>query len=237
MAFPEHLLQATQGAADLLYPPIGKIDRGLAKLFGRGFLSVPALFYKLPAYYKGNPGSVVGHNSDVIWPSYCTRFDYELEFGVYIGKRGKNIRESDAKSYIAGYTIFNDFSARDTQLREMKLRLGPAKGKDFDTGNAMGPYLVTPDEIADPYTLTMQAEVDGALWTDTNSAGMAFSFEEIIAYISRSETLYPGDFIAGGTVGGGCGLEHGRWLKQDQRIVLRVEGLGELANTIRRPGV
>lgn len=232
MAFEAHLLQATRGAADLLYPPAGRLDRWLAGIFGRGFLSVPKLFHKIPAYYKGNPASVVGPGAEVLWPSYTSRFDYELELGVFIGAPGRDIAEADAMAHVAGYTIFNDFSARDAQLEEMKLRLGPAKGKDFDTGNAMGPWLVTPDEIPDPYQLRMVARVDGEVWTDARSDGMAFSIPEIIAWISRSETLYPGDFIGLGTVGGGCGLEHGRWLKVGQTISLEVEGLGVLTNTI-----
>src|SRR5690606_35579928 len=110
-------------------------------------------------------------------------------------------------SYIAGFTIFNDFSARDAQLEEMAARLGPAKGKDFDTGNAIGPWLVTPDEVPDPYALRMQARINGETWSDGNSRDMRFTFEEMLAHISRDETVYPGDLIGSGTVAGGCGLE------------------------------
>lgn len=236
MAFETHLLQATRGAAELLYPPVGRLDRLLARVFGRGFLGVPALFHEIPAYYKGNPASVVGPDAEIRWPAYTERLDYELELGILIGRSGRDIPERDARAYIAGYLIFNDFSARDAQLKEMKLRLGPAKGKDFDTGNAMGPWLVTPDEVPDPYHLHMVARVDGETWTDADSSGMSFSLEEIISYISRSETLYPGDFIGAGTVGGGCGLEHGRWLAPGQTVELEIEHLGVLRNHISHRG-
>lgn len=235
MAFPEHLLQSTRGGATLLYPAVGKFDHFLTRIFGRGFLSVPGQYYKMPVYYKGNPASVIGPDETILWPSYTRLLDYELEFGVFINRMGRDIPERDADSYIGGYTIFNDVSARDTQLEEMKLRLGPAKGKDFDTGNVMGPWLVTPDEVGDPYQLAMSARVDGEVWSQNTSAGMAFSFAEIISYISRSETLYPGDFIGAGTVGGGCGLEHGRWLGPGQTIELSVERLGTLRSYVGQP--
>jgi 2-keto-4-pentenoate hydratase/2-oxohepta-3-ene-1,7-dioic acid hydratase in catechol pathway len=104
---------------------------------------------------------VVGHGAEVIWPAATERLDFELEFGVFIGRGGKDIPESQATDHIAGYTIFNDFSARDVQLREMQGRLGPAKGKDFDTGNVIGPSLVTPDELADPYGLAAEVTAMG----------------------------------------------------------------------------
>jgi 2-keto-4-pentenoate hydratase/2-oxohepta-3-ene-1,7-dioic acid hydratase in catechol pathway len=116
----------------------------------------------------------------------------------------------------------------------MQGRLGPTKGKDFDTGNALGPYLVTPDEIPDPYNLTLVARVNTEEWSRGNSGDMHFTFEEIIAYISQDETLYPGEFIGSGTVGNGCGLELDRWLKADDVVELEAEGLGVLRNRIVR---
>jgi 2-keto-4-pentenoate hydratase/2-oxohepta-3-ene-1,7-dioic acid hydratase in catechol pathway len=153
---------------------------------------------------------------------------------VFIGRQGRDIAESEAASYIAGYTIFNDFSARDMQLREMQGRLGPAKGKDFDTGNVMGPWLVTPEEIADPYALTMTARVNGEEWSRASTGDLHFTLEEIIAYISRDETLYPGDFIGAGTAPGGCGLELDRWIQAGDVVELEVEGLGVLRNEVSR---
>jgi len=171
-------------------------------------------------------------------PPYTRRFDYELEFGIYIARQGKDIPRDNARKYIGGFTIFNDFSARDIQLNEQGGRLGPAKGKDFDTGNAMGPYLITPDEIPDPYRLTMTARVNGVEWSRGTSADMHYKFEDLIAYISQSETLYPGDFIGSGTCSGpqgrGCGLEMGRYLKPGDVVELEVDGLGVLRNRVVR---
>ena len=179
---------------------------------------------------------MVGTDSNVVWPRYSKKLDYELEFGVFLGRSGKDISKADARSFIAGYTIFNDFSARDTQLHEMKGRLGPAKGKDFDTGNPMGPWLVTPDEIPDAYNLSMRARINGEQWSDGNSRDMHYSFEETIAYISNEETLHPGEFIGSGTVGGGCGLEMDRWLKPGDVVELEVQGLGVLRNRVVQSG-
>jgi len=171
----------------------------------------------------------------VCWPKYTNRLDYELEFGVFIGRIGRDISREQARRHIAGYTIFNDFSARDIQLREMQGRLGLAKGKDFDTGNAMGPYLVTADEVPDPYNLTMVARVNGEEWSGGSSSDMHFKFDDIINYVSQDETLHPGEFIGSGTVGNGSGLELDRWLKPGDVIELEVERLGVLRNRVVRP--
>lgn len=218
------------------FPPLAWLDRGCERTFGRGFLRPPKVWYEQPVYYKGNPDGVVGHGADVIWPSYTERLDFELELGVFIGKRGKNIPEGRAGEYIAGYAIFNDYSARDVQLAEMAGRLGPAKGKDLDTGNAIGPWLVTPDEVPDPYDLPMTARVNGEVWCGSSSRHMHYSLAEIIAYISRDETLHPGDFIASGTCPGGCGLELDRWLAPGDVVELEVEKLGLLRNRVVRDG-
>ncbi len=135
--------------------------------------------------------------------------DYELEFGIITRNKGANISAARAKDHIFGYTIFNDFSARDAQRVAMEGRLGPAKGKSFDGGNVMGPWIVTPDEIGDPYKLKMEARVNGEVRSLGVSDGMLFSFEEIIAHVTKDEPLMPGEFIVSGTVGNGCGLELG----------------------------
>lgn len=232
LAFEEHLINSTQAYLKRRFPPVAWLNGTVRKLSGRPLIGPPKVWYELPVYYKGNPDTVVGPEAPVMWPSYTEKLDYELEFGVYLWKTGKDIPEKDAKSHIAGYTIFNDFSARDIQLKEMGGRLGPTKGKDFDTGNAMGPYLVTPDEVGDPYSLSMRAQVNSELWSQGRTSGMRFSFEEMIAYVSRSETLHPGDFFGSGTVGNGCGLELDRWIKRGDRVTLEVERLGSLSNRI-----
>jgi hypothetical protein len=130
--------------------------------------------------------------------------------------------------------IFNDFSARDEQTKEMAGQLGPGKGKDFDGGNAMGPCLVTSDELKDPYKLTMVVRVNGEEWGRGNSSDMGWKFEDCIAHASRSETLHSGEFIASGTVGNGCGLEHLKFLKSGDVVELEVEGIGTLKNRVLR---
>lgn len=195
-------------------------------------VDVPRIWYEEPVYYKCNRFAVVGTGADVICPSYCKMLDYELEFGIILGKRGKNIRREHARDYVFGYLIFNDFSARDQQMREMQSQLGPTKGKDFDTANVMGPWLVTADEVPDPYALTMVARVNGEEWSRGSSGEMHHKFEDILAHVSRDETVYAGEFFGSGTVGGGCGLEQGRFLKIGDVVELEVSGLGLLRNRV-----
>ncbi len=232
LAFERHLIQATRTIVSWKAPTLVSLDRGMERLFGKGFLRPPPVWYKRPIYYKGNPNSVVGSDADIQWPSFSKRLDFELEFGIFIGKEGCNIPASKAAEHIAGYSLFNDFSARDTQAAEMAGRLGPAKSKDFDTGNSIGPWLVTPDEMPDE--ITLRARVNGEEWSCGSSSEMHFSFPEIIEYISRDETLYPGDFIGSGTVPGGCGLELDRWLQPGDAVELEAESLGVLRNRVVR---
>jgi 2-keto-4-pentenoate hydratase/2-oxohepta-3-ene-1,7-dioic acid hydratase in catechol pathway len=147
------------------------------------------------------------------------------------------VPKEKAREHIFGYTIFNDISARDAQAVEMGGMLGPAKGKDFDTGNVMGPCLVTVDELPDPYNLSMVARVNGEEWGRGNSRDMYWKFEDVIAHISRSETLYPGEFFGSGTVGNGCGLEQMRYLKPGDVVELEVEGIGLLRTRITQPTI
>lgn len=232
MVFEDHIINCIRIFG---LKKLGPLDAWIEKKWGRKYSLARRLnqsFYERPAYYKGNPRSVVGTDANVNIPRYTQKMDYELEFGVFIGKQGKNIAAKDAADYIAGYSIFNDFSARDEQLAEQAGRLGPAKGKDFDTGNAIGPYLVTPDEVGNPYNLTMVARVNGEQWSKGTTDDMYWRFEELIEYVSRDETLYPGDFLGSGTVGQGCGLELGRFLKPHDVVELEVEKLGILKNTV-----
>lgn len=197
---------------------------------GRGD-HIPPQWYEVPAYYKGDPDTVVGTDATVRIPAYCRQFDFELELGMVVGRIGKDIRPSDASRYIAGYTIWNDFSARDQQMREGPIGMGPSKAKDFDGGNAIGPCLVTPDEL-DVENLHMIARVNGDVWTETSSAGRQFGFADLIAHVSQSQTIYPGELWGSGTVVGGSGLELGRWLHHGDVVELEVEGIGILRNAI-----
>ena len=200
-------------------------------------VELPRVWYERPIYYKGNCFSVVGTGAEVHWPAYSQTVDYELEIGLVTGRGGKNIKVEDAGQYIFGYMIFNDFSARDAQYTEMAGALGPAKGKDFDTGNAMGPWLVTADEIPDPQALTMVTRVNGEEWSRGNSRDMQHTFGKMVSYMSEDETLYAGEVLGSGTVGGGCGNELGRFLKDGDEIELEVSGLGILRNRIVAPHV
>ncbi len=201
------------------------------KALGRA--QIPAVWYEVPAYYKGDPDTVVGPDATVYWPQYCEKFDFELELGMVLGRRGKNIKKADAERYIAGYTIWNDYSARDQQMKEGPLGMGPSKGKDFDTGNAVGPYLVTADEL-DVRDLRMMARINGEVWTDSSTAGRQFSFADLIVHVSQSETIYPGELWGSGTTTGGSGLELDRWLKPGDVVELEIEGIGILRNRIER---
>lgn len=200
-------------------------------------VEIAKVWYERPVYYKGNPFSVVGHDAEVHWPSYSRIIDYELEIGVVIGRGGRNLTPAQALDHVFGYTVFNDFSARDAQYIEMQGQLGPAKGKDFDTGNALGPWITTADEIPDPQNLEMSARVNGERWSHGNSRDMRHTFRDIIAYASLDETLYPGEVLGSGTVGGGCGNELGRFMKHGDTIELEVGGIGVLRNRIVAPHV
>ena len=195
---------------------------------------IPKVWYERPIFYHPNRFNVCGTGADVPWPRYSERMDFELEFGCYIGTPGKDIPKERARGHIFGYTIFNDFSARDEQTLEMMGQLGPGKGKDFDNSNAMGPCLVTADELADPYNLEMKVRVNGEEWGRGNSRDMHWKFEDCIAHVSRSETLHPGEFFGSGTVGNGCGLEHMKFLEPGDVVELEVEKIGILRNRVVR---
>jgi 2-keto-4-pentenoate hydratase/2-oxohepta-3-ene-1,7-dioic acid hydratase in catechol pathway len=201
------------------------------KALGRA--SIPPVWYEVPAYYKGDPDTVSGPEDVIEWPTYCDKFDFELELAMIVGRRGKNITKADARRYIAGYTIWNDWSARDQQMKEGPLGMGPSKGKDFDTGNTIGPYLVTPDEL-DVSNLRMTARINGEVWTNSTSGGRQFSFEDLIVHVSQSETIYPGELWGSGTTTGGSGLELDRWLKPGDVVEFEIEGIGVLRNRIER---
>src|ERR1700676_5291228 len=233
MSFPMHILQAPRGQLKL--EARAKNDMAeLARLNAEPLGVLPEIYRKQPIYYITNRFSVRGTNTTVQWPRYSKTMDYELELGVITKNKGANIPASKAGDHIFGYTIFNDFSARDAQRIEMEGRLGPAKGKSFDGGNVMGPWIVTPDEIGDPYKLKMEVRVNGKMRSQGVSDGMLFPFEEIIAHVTQDETLMPGEFIGSGTVGSGCGLELGWFLEHGDTVELEVEKIGILKNRVER---
>jgi 2-keto-4-pentenoate hydratase/2-oxohepta-3-ene-1,7-dioic acid hydratase in catechol pathway len=233
MSFPLHILQAPRGQLKLAARAKNDMAE-LARLNAEPLGELPEVYRKQPIYYITNRFSVRGTNTTVKWPRYSQVMDYELEFGIISRNKGANISAAKARDHIFGYTIFNDFSARDAQRIEMEGRLGPAKGKSFDGGNVMGPWIVTPDEIGDPYHLKMEVRVNGKMRSQGVSDGMLFSFEEIIEHVTKDETLMPGEFIGSGTVGNGCGLEIGWYLEHGDAIELEVEKIGVLKNRVER---
>ncbi len=206
---------------------------------------IPDAWYQIPVFYFSNPGSIIGPDDPVRAPKSSQALDFELEVACVIGRAGKDIAVEDAEDHIAGYTIFNDWSARDVQRQEVGVGLGPAKGKDF--AGSLGPWLVTPDELADHaagrpgvYNLTLTARVNGIERSRGNWADLHYSFGEMIARASADATLYPGDVIGSGTVGTGCLLEltmgQGPWLQPGDVVELEVERLGILRNEVTSAG-
>jgi fumarylacetoacetate (FAA) hydrolase len=222
----------------------------------RGIEMIPE-FDQYPVFYFTNHNAVVGEGEIKVEDDHLEKFDFELECAVVIGKRGKNISVEDADSHIAGYLIMNDWSARVLQMEEMKLNLGPAKGKDFAT--SIGPWLVTTDELeqykietpfGNKYDLKMTARHNGKQISEGNMKDMNWTFAEIIERASYGVTLYPGDLIGSGTVGTGCYLElNGTWaieakekgesftpiwIKDGDDFELEITGLGVLKNKIKK---
>ncbi|MCY0855772.1 fumarylacetoacetate hydrolase family protein [Cupriavidus sp. D39] len=197
-------------------------------------IRLPEVFYTQPLYYKANRFSVVGPEAEIRWPRACSRLDYEVEFGIFIGKAGRDIPPERAMEHVFGFTLLNDFSARDLQEQEMAGPFGPAKGKDFDTGNAMGPWIVTPDELPNPYSLAMISRINGVERSRGDSAAMVHRFEQMIAHVSRDETLHPGEFMGSGTVGNGSGLERDEWLADGDLVEIEIPQIGMLRNRVRR---
>lgn len=233
MSFPLHILQATRGQRKLAARTRGDMAE-LARIDAEPLPELPEIYRRQPIYYITNRFSVRGTNTTVKWPRYSEVMDYELEFGIITAGKGANITAAKAKDHIFGFTIFNDFSARDAQRIEMAGMLGPAKGKSFDGGNVLGPWIVMPDEIGDPYRLKMEVRVNGETRSRGVSDGMLFSFEEIIAHVSQDETVMPGEFIGSGTVGNGCGVELGQFLEHGDTVELEVENIGILKNKVER---
>jgi 2-keto-4-pentenoate hydratase/2-oxohepta-3-ene-1,7-dioic acid hydratase in catechol pathway len=200
-------------------------------------------WYELPVFYFTNPAAVVGPYDDVAVPPGTEQLDYELEVAAVVGVGGSDIEADDAERHIAGYCVMNDWSARDLQRREMRLSLGPAKGKDFAT--TLGPLLVTPDELepyrkGKAYDLAMAATVNGKEYSRASLADIYWSFGEMLAYASRGTRVVPGDVIGSGTCGTGCILElslvHGEeaypWLVPGDEVALDVEHLGRVVNRV-----
>ncbi len=206
----------------------------------RGLEMVPQ-WYEVPVFYFSNPSGVIGHEAEVWAPRGSEALDYELELACVIGREARDLPDDNrALDAVAGWTIMNDWSARDLQRIEMTVGLGPSKGKDFAT--SIGPQLVTFDELADRYRdgrfdLEMTAVVNGRLLSRGNSGTMYWNWPRLLAHASRDATLRPGDVIGSGTVGTGCILEltperTGGWLRPGDAVELSIERLGTLTNRV-----
>lgn len=219
----------------------------------RGVEMIPE-FDSYPIFYFTNHNAIQGPGEIKCMPDHFEKLDFELEIAAVIGKKGRNIKADEADNYIAGFCIMNDMSARVLQMEEMKLNLGPAKGKDFST--VIGPWLVTPDELEDfiipakenhtgkNYNLKMTCHVNGIQVSEGNVGDMDWTFAEIIERCAYGVDIYPGDVIGSGTVGTGCFLELNgtgklhdpqykeQWLQDGDIVTMQIDGLGELKNTI-----
>lgn len=202
---------------------------------------VPEEWYQFPVFYFTNPNAIFGPDQAVPIPGSTKALDFELEVACVIGMPGRDISADRAEEYIFGYTIFNDWSARDVQRKEMTVGLGPAKGKDF--ASSIGPWIVTPDELEESatgrpgvYDLQMVARINGEEFSRGNWKEIHYSFGEMIARASQDVLLLPGEIIGSGTVGTGCLLElthgEGPWLKPGDIVELEIEKLGVLRNVV-----
>ena len=201
------------------------------KAMERRGLAMPALFYQMPTYSNRNVCGLADPGEDIVWPAYSKKLDFELELAVVIGRRGRDVKAADAHAYIAGFTIYNDLSARDVQADEGRIGAGAGKSKDFDQGNVLGPAIATPDEI-DGSDIEMLLRVDGEEWARGHTRGMRFSWGQIIENASRGETIYPGDVLASGTMDNGCCMELERWFEPGAVIEMEARGIGTLRNRI-----
>lgn len=207
MTFPMHMQQV----AELVGPPAPQ-------------------FFKTPGFFKGSTATVYGHEAEVPYPSTGDQVDYELEIGLVVGRAGRNLTPDEARGCLFGMTIFNDFSVRDIQAREMSMGMGPQKAKDWAFG--IGPWITTIDELAPITDLAFSVSVNGEQRAVGDPKGMFWSPDELLAYVSIADRLQPGDLIGTGTVGNGSGFEIGQFLEPGDTVELTVEGIGTLRNTL-----
>lgn len=221
-----------------LLPPVQRpniiFDNMLYEGHIRHMDTLPDVYYRRPVWVTQCPSTCIGSGQDIFKPKYSQWLDFEMELGFYIGKKGKDIPPEKAMDYVAGFTIYNDISARDEQIEEVKVGLGPSKGKHFEHGNVMGPCLVTPDELGDYKALRMRAYVNGELVADDPAGNTVHDIGAVIAWASKESYLYPGDFIALGTTDHGTtdSSKLGRWLQVGDEIRLEVEPIGSICNKV-----
>lgn len=236
-----HLLPPVQPGAYRDFVTFEEHVEGVVKSMGQGI--VVEEWYEAPTFYFGNPYAMVGAHDDVPVPPGCEVFDFELEVAAIIGRPGRDLTPQEAREHIAGYTILNDWSARDLQRREMAVGLGPAKGKD--TANTLGPWIVTADELEryrrdERLDLALTSKVNDQVIGTDQLSNMAWRFEDMVAYASRGSWVQTGDVLGSGTCGSGClaelwgrrGMQDPPPLRIGDVVTLEVEGIGVVSNRI-----
>ena len=232
--FLQHMEKALLKMASNLAEAEPDPKAAFERLVASGDYSLKPIFKNQIVYYNCDHLAVSGPEDEIAWPPYSDWIDFELEWACVIGKPARDAKPSEARSHIFGYTIFNDWSARDVQLPIMEAKLGPGEGKDFELGNGLGPCIATPDEFPDPYDLTMTARINGEEWSRGSTSTMHHTFDDAVVQFSRAKTLHAGEVIGSGTVLSGCGFELGRRLSANDVVELEIEGIGVLRNRVVR---
>lgn len=194
--------------------------------------ALPREWYDQPVYYKGNPRAVIGPGSEIPWPDYTRRLDFEFEIAAVLGREARDVDPQAGGRFIAGYCVMNDCSARDVQRNEMLGRMGPAKGKDFAT--VLGPFLLTVDEWGGGIP-ELVVRVNGQEWSRSGGAQPYWSFALMLSHASQGETLLAGDVLGSGTYHRGCGLDLDRWVRPGDMIEFDAGPLGVLRNRVGSP--
>jgi 2-keto-4-pentenoate hydratase/2-oxohepta-3-ene-1,7-dioic acid hydratase in catechol pathway len=233
----ENVHACSVAKARLLVPLLPSSLRGFQAFRGRGQRvaaaggSMSETWQDTPLYFKGNHRSVLGPEEDLVWPSFTKELDYEVSVGCVIGRPGRDLQQADAGDVIFGYTLVNDWTARDIERDEASTGMGPAKSRDFAT--SIGPCIVTPDDL-DGSSLPLIARVDGAVWSAGNLRDAHWTFPEMIAHVSSGEDVLPGDVYVSGTFGGGCATDLGKRLEPGRVVEIEGEGIGVLRTRVRR---
>lgn len=226
--YEKHLFQAIDSVIRNRIGPLAYWANKILK-----FIKPPKQFYQAPIYYKGSNTSFIGAGDDVTPPTFAEpMLDYECELGVIIGKPGMDVSPEQAMDHVFGYTIFNDVSARKRLIPEFRGVTGPLKGKDFHTGNIMGPWIVTRDEIPDPNDLELRVSVNGNLKGVGLTSDMHHSIAQMIAFASEGEPIVAGEFFGTGAPGDCTGIEHWEFLNSGDVITLEIVGIGTLENKV-----
>ena len=236
MLYEAHAIAAARGYARRFLPRLWPFLRTYERLLRRPHpkLRPKPLWYEHPIYYMGNHLSIYSDGDTVPWPAYCSALDYELELGIIVCKPLLNATEAEAVEAVGGFVVFNDFSARDCQLAEMNSGFGPVKAKNF--ANSIGPVVAEVGDIMPRKDrLAVRVEINGEAVAEGTTAGMRYSIGEMLAYASRGERVFPGEFVATGTIPGCCALENGHWLQPNDLVTLSIDGIGSLTNRIGRP--